>query len=183
MWGDKNLIKILESGGVAVIPTDTLYGIVGKALDASAVERIYKLRKRNPDKPCIILIGDANELEKFSINLSLAQKDILKTFWPGPVSVVLDCDNDSFAYLHRATKTLAFRIPLPRGLQDLLIATGPLIAPSANIEGLPPAQDIIEAKKYFGEGLDLYIDGGVIVGKASKVVRLHNDGSLSILRE
>ena len=179
--GDENLVKVLKENGVAVMPTDTLYGIVGKALDVSVVDRIYELRKRKPSKPCIIIMGDISELEKFGIGLTLEQKKTIKEFTE-PTSFILDCPEEKFSYLHRGMKTLAFRLPMARGLQDLLKQTGPLIAPSANLEGLPPAKNIAEAKKYFGDGVDLYIDGGEIIGKASKVVQLHKDGSQSILR-
>ena len=192
MWGDqenKNLIKILRGGGVAVMPTDTLYGMVGSAQNVSVVNRIYALRKRNPKKPCIILIGDISELKNFSINISEKQKEKLKKYWSfsptqdlRPISVVLDCPDESFSYLHRGTKTLAFRLPAIKELRDLLLETGPLIAPSANPEGLLPAKTIEEAKKYFNDSVDLYIDGGMLAGEASKVVRLHLDGSVSILR-
>ncbi|MDO8686599.1 MAG: Sua5/YciO/YrdC/YwlC family protein, partial [Candidatus Berkelbacteria bacterium] len=102
---------------------------------------------------------------------------------PEPVSVVLDCIDDAFSYLHRGTKTLAFRIPALEELRDLLIKTGPLIAPSANLEAKPPSKTIFEAKEYFGDLVDLYIDGGSLDTKASKVVSLHKDGSETILRE
>ena len=58
IWNDKNLIKTLSENGVVVMPTDTIYGIVGKALEKSTVERIYKIKGRSPEKPCIVLIGD-----------------------------------------------------------------------------------------------------------------------------
>ncbi|MBI5139791.1 Sua5/YciO/YrdC/YwlC family protein, partial [Candidatus Nomurabacteria bacterium] len=67
IWDDQNLVYVLGAGGVVVMPTDTLYGVVGSALNPLVVEFIYKLRKRNPEKPCIILIGSLNELDKFSI--------------------------------------------------------------------------------------------------------------------
>ena len=165
------------------MPTDTLYGIVGKALDPSIVERIYSARKRNPTKPCIILIGDIKDLKNFSISLSSAQEKFLKEHWPAPISVILDCKNPSLEYLHRGTETLAFRMPSPESLRLLLLQTGPLIAPSANTEGLSPAKNIEEAKKYFGEQVDFYLDGGNIIGKASKVLRLLENGEAEIIRE
>jgi L-threonylcarbamoyladenylate synthase len=193
IWADTNLIKILKGGGVAVMPTDTLYGVVGRAQNISTVNRIYGLKKRTPEKPCIILIGDINELEKFSIIFSEEQKNKLKEFWPisamadigqpKAVSIVLDCLNEKFSYLHRGTKTLAFRLPAQQGLRDLLLKTGPLIAPSANSEGLPPAESIFQAKKYLGDSVDLYVDGGTLTGKASRLIKLHKDGSITIIRE
>jgi L-threonylcarbamoyladenylate synthase len=197
-WNDPNLIKTLNAGGIVVMPTDTLYGIVGGALDEKVVNRIYTARKRNPEKPCIILIGDVAELEKFSIILIEEQKRKVLEFWsPGsrPTSIVLDCDNPKFEYLHRGTKTLAFRLsarnasrsdaggPASGSLRNLLMQTGPLIAPSANLEALPSSENIDQAKKYFGNLVDLYVDGGEVKGQASKVIRLQKDGSVSILRQ
>lgn len=193
-WKDKNILDVIKKGGIVVMPTDTIYGIVGSALNVHVVSRIYEIRKRAPTKPCIILIGDISELEKFSIELSDEQKKILQKYWLqgkteeySAISFVLDCKenskNEKFTYLHRGTNTLAFRIPLQKELRDLFLQTGPLIAPSANLEGLPPAKNISEAKKYFGDLVDLYIDGGAIEGKASKIIKLHKDGSVDILRK
>lgn len=185
-WNDANLIKVLQDGGVAVMPTDTIYGLVGRAENSDTVNRIYNLKKRTPKKPCIILIGDINEIEKFSVNLSKEQKNKLKEYWQigsVPVSIILDCLDENFSYLHRGTKTLAFRLPSPQSLRDLLLSIGPLIVPSANPEGLPPAQNISEAKKYFGDAVDFYLDGGEIFSKASKLIKLHKDGSITIIRE
>jgi L-threonylcarbamoyladenylate synthase len=181
IWDEENLVCLLKAGGIAVMPTDTIYGVVGKAEDRQVVERIYKIRKRNPEKPCIILIGDMGDLEKFSIILSAPARVVLAGA-KEPTSFVLDCPDEKFAYLHRGAKTLAFRIPMQLELQNLLKQTGPLIAPSANPEGLPPAENISEAKKYFGVEVDMYIDGGEIKGKASKVIRLHKDGTFDIIR-
>ena len=185
IWSDVKLIETLKNGGIVVLPTDTIYGILGKAEDKSIVERIYKIRKRNPDKPCIILISDISFLEKFDIFLGGEQKKILKEFFSAkrPTSVILDSKNKKFSYLDRGTKTLSFRIPKNKNLQNLLSVTGPLIAPSANTEGLPPSKNIKEAKKYFGKLVDLYIDGGEIIAKPSRIIRLHKDGTGSIIRE
>jgi len=181
MWNNENLIKVLQGDGVVVMPTDTIYGLVGKAENVSVVNRIYQMRKRNPDKPCIILIGEISELNKFSINLSKKQRDIIENF-SIPTSFILDCPLEKFSYLHCGTKTLAFRIPFQEDLRKLLLQTGPLIAPSANPEGFFPAKNIDEAKKYFGDSVDLYVDGGNISGKASKIIKLNKDGSLTIIR-
>lgn len=182
IWNNKVSINVLRKGGVVVMPTDTIYGVVGRALDTSVVRRIYEVRKRSPSKPSIILIGDIKELKKFSIILTEKQKNKIKEFWPGSVSIVLDCPNKNFEYLHRGTKTLAFRLPYKKELQNLLLKTGPLIVPSANIEGLSPARDITKAKKYFKSLVDLYVDGGKLEGKVSKVIKLHKDGSVAVLR-
>lgn len=190
-WKDEILIDVLKQGGVAIMPTDTIYGIVGPALNKGTVERIYHIRKRAPEKPCIILIGGIEELKKFSIDFSPEQKKVLEKYWPEtsrdegvePTSIIFDCPDDKFEYLHRGTKTLALRLPAQKDLQNLLKNTGPLVAPSANPEGLPPSLDISKAKEYFADLVDLYVDGGEKKGKPSKLIQLHKDGSISILRE
>lgn len=139
------------------MPTDTIYGIVGSAMKRKTVERIYRLRKRNPKKPFIILISSARDLAKFGIRSDARVKAFLNKVWPGPVSVILPCLTPKFRYLHRGTKTLAFRVPKPKATRALLEKTGPLVAPSANVEGKPPARNIGEAIRYFGDKVDVYV--------------------------
>jgi L-threonylcarbamoyladenylate synthase len=162
---------IIKSGGVGVLATDTLYGIVGSALDKSAVKKIYKLKKRSPNKPFIILISDVKNLGWFHIEPNNELVSKLSKYWPGPVSIVLPCPNKEFEYLHRGTNSLAFRLPAKKPLRQLLAQTGPLIAPSANPENLPPAQNIKEAKQYFGDKVDFY-QKGKVGNQPSKLIKL-----------
>jgi L-threonylcarbamoyladenylate synthase len=183
LWADEKLREVLKSGAVAVMPTDTIYGIVGSALKRETIKKIYDLKKRAPEKPFIILIGNLNDIEKFSIELSYDLRKTLASYWPSPISIVIDCPNDEFEYLHRGTNTLAFRMPKEESLLLLLSEVGPLVAPSANTEGMPPAEDIEQAKSYFGDGVSHYLDRGKIIGKASKLIKLNKDNSIDILRE
>ncbi|MEI6288738.1 MAG: Sua5/YciO/YrdC/YwlC family protein, partial [bacterium] len=99
------IIKILKNGGIGIMPTDTIYGLVGQALNKKTVERIYKVRRRSPDKPLIILISSTNDLKLFGIRLQKETEDILARCWPGAVSIILPCEYKKFEYLHRGTKT------------------------------------------------------------------------------
>lgn len=190
-WEDKNIVEVLTRGGVVVMPTDTIYGMLGKAENQSAVENIYKIRNRDERKPCIILIGDISELNKFSVHVTEQQKVEIEKYWSTsdmenkefrPVSIVLDCLDNKFKYLHRGTNTLAFRMPAIQPFRNLLLKTGPVIAPSANLEKFPENENIQDARKYFGDKVDLYVDGGEVRAQASKVIRLHTDGSVDVLR-
>ena len=164
--------KSLKNGGIGVIPTDTIYGIVCSALSKKSVERVYKLRKRSPNKPVIVLIGSLRELKKFGITLSAISYKQLAKLWPGPISVILPGKSKKFSYLHRGKKTIAFRMPGKAALRRFLNKTGPLIAPSANFEGEPPAKTIKEARMYFGDKIDFYIDGGKIVREPSALIEI-----------
>ncbi len=159
--------QILLNGGVGILVTDTIYGLVGSALSKKAVARIYKLRRRNSRKPMIILISSLKDLNLFNVKVNNQLKKLLNKFWPGKISIILNCPSKKFLYLHRGAKTLAFRLPNKRDLVNLIKKVGPLVAPSANPEGLPPAKTISQAKKYFGEKVDFYADSGKINGLAS----------------
>ncbi|TAL14178.1 threonylcarbamoyl-AMP synthase [Patescibacteria group bacterium] len=171
----ENNIKTLQKGGIGIIATDTIYGIVGQALKQSTVERIYKVKKRTPTKPFIILISDLGDLNEFDIEINQPTRATLNSYWPGPVSIILDCPNDKFEYLHRGTSTLAFRMPAKPELRDILKQTGPLVAPSANPEGLEPAADVEAAKVYFGDSVDFYIEG-TVSKKPSRIVKITDAG-------
>lgn len=179
----KKLALLLKEGVIAVMPTDTIYGICGSALNKQTIEKIYKLRKRSPQKPMIILISNFDDLKIFGIELNNKEIKILKKLWPGKVSVILEMKKyfKKFKYLHRGTKTLAFRLPKPKWLRNILKISGPLVAPSANWESYEPAKTINEAKKYFGNNV-VYYDGGKIIGKPSTLIKLKN-GKIEILRQ
>ena len=175
--------KILKSEGVGIFPTDTLYGIVGSALSKKAVENIYALRKRDSDKPLIVLISSFLDLKIFGIELSALQKKIVKQYWPGKVSVVLKCEGKKWQYLHRGKKTIAFRYPDDKNLLDLLKKVGPLVAPSANISGKKPAETFSQAQKYFGEQVDFYVDSGKLKSRPSTLISLDDNGEITVLRK
>ena len=175
-------IEILKQGGVGIVPTDTLYGVCASALSKKAVLRIYRLKGRDEGKPFIILISSIDDLKKFGIKLSPENVAFLDTTWPAQVSVILPCTLAKFSYLHRGKVSLAFRLPASKKLRDFLHATGPLVAPSANPQGLEPAHTIAEAKKYFGDSVDFYMPGGKKEGKPSKIVSLLS-GELEVLRK
>jgi len=179
---NRRIVALLRRGGVGVIPTDTVYAIVGSALRPVAVRRIYKLRKRNLKKPMIVLIASIGDLKQFGVRLNPVTRKVLQKVWPGKISVILPlAANHSsliakiakFRYLHRGTKTIAFRLPKPAALRKLLQRTGPLVAPSANWEGKPPAKTIRKAKKYFGNKVDFYADGGKLKSLPSTLVVIH----------
>jgi L-threonylcarbamoyladenylate synthase len=170
-----NAAAALERGGVAVVPTDTIYGLVGSALKPAAVEHIYSLRQRDANKPLITLIGDLSDLERFGLPVRPAAAAILEKIWPGPVSVILACHDPALAYLHRGSGGVSFRLPAKLELRELLRQAGPLVAPSANPQGATPAVTIEEARAYFGEVVDVYVDGGRLEAAPSALVDLRAD--------
>lgn len=179
---DFKVAEVIRSGGVGVLPTDTIYGLVGTAMNEETVERLRFLRKRGSEKPFIILIASISDLQKFDVVVSEKEKNFLKKVWPGKVSVVLKCENKKLWYLHRGLESLAFRIPADEKLRAVLKQTGPLVAPSANWEGHVPAKNIAEAQKYFGDAIDFYVDGGEINSAPSTLIKLERE-KITVIRQ
>lgn len=175
----KEIGQSIKSGKIGVIPTDTIYGIVCSAFNKKAVAKIYKIKKRNLSKPVIILIAKLKDLDLFGVKIN---KDIAKKYWPGKVSIILDCNNKKFEYLTRCQKSLAFRIPNNKFLAQILKITGPIVAPSANLEGQKPAEDIEQALKYFGEKVDFYVDAQKLKSKPSKIIFV-KDNKIKVIRK
>lgn len=179
---NRKLALAIKNGAVGVLPTDTIYGIVGSAFSFSAVSRIYKLRKRRPDKPFIVLISSIGDLKLFGVRMDRKMGGILRKIWPGKVSVILPVPGRRFFHIHRGMGRIAFRIPAQKGLRDFLKVSGPIVAPSANWEGKPPAANIREARRYFGNGVDFYLDRGVLESPPSTLVILQG-GRQRVIRQ
>jgi L-threonylcarbamoyladenylate synthase len=179
---DPDLAAALNNGGVVVMPSDTVYGVMARASDQAAVERLYKIRGRAPEKPFIILIADIWQITDMS-GWSDAHRRLAERYWPGPLSLVAPTTEKTPTYLHRGTNTLAYRMPDHPELRKLLAVTGPLVAPSANPEGKSTATVLAEAQAYFGETVDGYIDGGTLAGHAPSTVAGIKDGKLHIFRQ
>jgi L-threonylcarbamoyladenylate synthase len=177
-----NITESINEAGVGTIPTDTIYGLVGSALHPDTIARIYQLKRRHKNKPLIVLIADIDQLEQFGIELSERLIEQLKSYWPGAYSIILPTIDDQFEYLSRNTDAIAFRLPDNEELRDLIRGTGPIVAPSANVEGLAPATTIEEARKHFGTDVDFYIDGGELTGKPSTLLEFDGE-EVSTLRD
>jgi len=110
----------------------------------------------------------------FKIRIAKDTRNFLQKVWPGKISVILPCPYKKFTYLHRGAKTLAFRLPAKKDLIKLLKKTGPLVAPTANPEGLKPAKTVREAKRYFGNKIDFYVNQGKLNSLSSILVAVKN---------
>jgi L-threonylcarbamoyladenylate synthase len=177
----KEASNLLIHRKIGVIPTDTVYGISCLALEKDLVEQVYRIKQRDFNKPFIILISSIEDLRKFSINLTSDEKTRLTKSWPGPVSIILTVNDEKYQYLHRGTKSIAFRLPKYIDLVSLLEITGPLVSTSANISSERPARAAAEAVEMFGNTLDFYLDVGILNNPPSKIIKIV-DGRELVLR-
>lgn len=166
-----------KQGEIAIIPTDTVYGVVARVADPQAVARLYKLKQRE-GKPGTLVAANISQL----VDMGIKRDDLAAAakLWPGAVSIITPCGQDLY-YLHQGTDSLAIRIPDNPWLLELLQQTGPLLTSSANQPGEPPATTVAEAKAYFGDQVDWYEDGGIVNREPSTVIRVV-DGSIEVIR-
>ena len=173
-------VKLLKSGAVGVIPTDTVYGLVARAADEIAVSRLYELKKRS-HKPGTIIAANREQLEL--LGLKHRYLKAVEQFWPGAVSIIIPVSDPQLSYLHQGKLSLAVRIPKLPELQTLLIETGPLLTSSANTPGDPVATNIKQARDYFGNTVDFYEDGGDLSGHQSSTLIQVVDDAVVVLRQ
>lgn len=176
-----DVIEALARGDIGVLMTDTLYGVVASANNERAVEKVYEARGRDRNKPCIVLIDSLDQIWDFEI--SDQHSELIERYWPGKVSIVLPAGKSTPEYIHRGGQTVAFRMPEDKELRALLRRSGPLVAPSANTAGNPPAVNIEQAEKYFGDVVDFYVDSGECTNLTpSKLIEIDKSGSVKVLR-
>jgi tRNA threonylcarbamoyl adenosine modification protein (Sua5/YciO/YrdC/YwlC family) len=161
-----------KPGTIGVIPTDTVYGLAAKARDQEAVKRLYGLKDRD-SKPGTVIASNIEQL----VELGLKRRYLkaVSDYWPAPLSVIIPCGNE-LSYLHLGKYGLAVRLPDDKDLIVLLDKVGPLLTSSANISGQEPANTVEEARNYFKDKVDFYIDGGDLSGRQpSTIVRVVDD--------
>ncbi|PIR87593.1 MAG: threonylcarbamoyl-AMP synthase [Candidatus Harrisonbacteria bacterium CG10_big_fil_rev_8_21_14_0_10_45_28] len=183
----EQVVNILKNGGVGILATDTIYGLVGSALNKQTVSRILKIKERAPEKTFIVLINSLDELALFGVEMNKEIEKTLKRFWPGKVSVVLpispSAGYNKYFYLHQGKQELAFRLPAKPMLRAILRKTGPLVAPSANPTGKIPATNIKEAEAYFGDQIDFYYSGKASrATKVSTLIRFDKYNLVELIR-
>lgn len=157
----------IRNGAMAIIPTDTVYGI---AAHPEAVAAIFRMKNRPRDKALPVLGVDVDQLGKVA-ELDDAARALAEEYWPGPLTIVVKRDQTFTADLGGTdTTTVAVRVPAHPVARELLRATGPLAVTSANVSGEPPATTYEEACALAPDLLCL--DGGTCDGLPSTIVSL-----------
>ena len=155
--------NIVKQGGVIAFRTDTFYGLGADPFNAIAVGRIRELKGREDDKPILLLISDASEIERLIVDPSKQFQELAAKFWPGPLTIVGNANTDLPDGITSGTGTVGVRLPADASVRDLVRECGGVLtATSANPAGRDPARSAEDVLKYFPEGVDLIVDGGQV---------------------
>lgn len=184
----RRLGECVARGGVAVFPTDTVYGICCDPDDEHAAQRMYGLKGRLPMQPAAVMFFALAPALHALGELSDGERDVLRALLPGPVTLLLENRSKRFlAACRRDAATVGLRVPrLPDSLRALGSVAEPVMQSSANISGQPDARTLAEVPLSLREGADLVLDGGTLPGTPSTVIDLREyaaNGSWHMLRE
>ncbi len=180
----KAAVDVLANGGVAAIPTDTLYGLAANALDESAVMKIYELKGRPDGMALPLLLSQAEDVRMCAKEVPQAAWTLMERFWPGALTLVVRKSASIPDIVTAGLDTVALRVPdhpVPREIVETLGA--PITGTSANLSGRPGITNPAAVRREFGNTIDFVLDGGVAPGGvASTIVDVSGDG-LRVLRE
>lgn len=174
---------VIKKGGLVVFPTETVYGLGADATNAEAVKSIFTAKGRPSDNPLIIHIADPRDAEKYTVTNELYYK-LAERFMPGPLTVILESKSCIPSVTRASLPTVAVRCPENAIARSLITEAGvPIAAPSANLSGTPSPTSAAHVIDDMTDRVDVIIDGGDCdFGLESTIVKIENDGSLTLLR-
>ena len=175
---DLNQVKTaLINGDIIALPTETVYGLAANIYLDSALEKVFKLKKRPSHNPLIIHISNAGILEQIAKNIPAKARELANVFWPGPLTLVLEKQDQIPNRITAGKPTVAVRVPNhPIALQLLKSLNFPLAAPSANPFGSLSPTSAKHVALYFKEEINFILDGGpCFCGLESTIIGFEND--------
>lgn len=162
--------RVVRAHGLLVIPTDTVYGVAADAFSKDGVARLLAAKGRGRDMPPPVLVGRPEALMGLT---EIADERVLmltKRFWPGPLTIICTAQPFLDWDLGDTHGTVAIRMPDDERVRELLTVTGPLAVSSANTSGSPAATTVDQARSMLGDAVDIYLDGGLVIGGRSSTI-------------
>jgi len=169
-----DISKVLEDGGICILPTETVYGIAARADNSAAIDKIYAVKGRDFDKPLAVCVSNLTEGKKLATFSSIAAR-LAEQFWPGPLTLVLAASERSLDMRCYQGETIALRCPDIEWRESF---AHPLALTSANKSGEPAATT---AKTDLD--VDAVLDTGPSREKIPSTILLVKDGKIKCLRE
>lgn len=176
--------ELLKKGNIVAIPTETVYGLAGNALNTDAVLKIFQVKKRPTFNPLIVHTNNLERISQLTTSFPVILQKIGEKFWPGPLTILLPKANTIHDLVTAGNSLVAIRIPAhPDTLKLLSMIDFPLCAPSANLSGYISPTTAQHVEKQFGSEIAYILDGGVCqVGIESTIIKLNDKDKVEILR-
>ena len=176
--------ELLRSGGIAAIPTETVYGLAANAYNVEAVRSVFRAKGRPQDNPLILHISSIDMLKDIAVSIRPLALVLAENFWPGPLTMIFPRKPHVPAETCGGLDTAAVRMPRNAFTLALIEKCGfPIAAPSANTSGLPSPTSAVHVYDDMNGKIPLIIDGGECrYGVESTVVCFEDDETVRILR-
>ena len=175
----------LRSHGVIVTPTDTYYGISCDAFDSIAIDKIFKIKRRQKNQLLPVLISEKSELNELGVKTNKIIDLMTDYYWPGPLTIILKSERRFPNTIQDNLGFVGFRVPDISFTRNLIKQLGnPITGTSANISGKKESKDISVIKNYFKDGeIDYYVDLECGEANSSSTVIKLIDNKFSIIRQ
>ena len=158
--GVRQAVAALRRGQLAVLPTDTVYGIAADAFSPPAVDKLLAAKGRGRDMPVPVLVGSWRGLDGLAEHVTPSMRSLVEAFWPGGLTLIVRAAPSLAWDLGETRGTVAVRMPLHPVTLAVLTETGPLAVSSANRTGLPPATTAQQALDQLGTSVAVYLEAG-----------------------
>lgn len=172
----------LAEGGAVVLPTETVYGLFAKALDESAVKKVYALKGRPADKAMNLNVASYQDILDYSQDQPSYLEKLYQAFFPGPLTIILKANDKVPGWVNAGLDSVGFRLPQHPVTQELIAQFGPLVGPSANISGQASGKVFANIMADFDQKVTGLADDGAIQGLDSTILDLSGTKS-KILRQ
>lgn len=169
----------LAAGGVAAVPTDTVYGLAADPRNPKAMQRLFELKERPSGVPVAVLVGELDQA-KALIEWDGAIDDLAREHWPGALTIVGRSVDSNLAL--GTLDTIGVRLPDHDLLRECARRFGPIACTSANRHGEPTITNPADLDAAFGDDIEVVVDGGILEGLASTVVDMSGHPAV-ILRQ
>tara|TARA_R100001143_G_C3361367_1_gene137133 strand:+ start:76442 stop:77383 length:942 start_codon:yes stop_codon:yes gene_type:complete len=167
--------EIIKNGGVVAIPTETVYGLAADAFNIQAVLKTFEAKGRPADNPLIVHISNLEQLKKVAVNIPESAFLLANSFWPGPLTLVLQKHFNVPDIVTGGLPTVAVRMPDHSLALEVIQLAGPVTAPSANRSGTPSPTRAEHVQHDYQNSIPV-LDGGISrIGIESTVLDLTDE--------
>lgn len=174
---------VIRGGGIIAFPTETYYGLGVDPFNKDGLECLFKLKQRSLSKAILLIIDNLSQLDRLIISYPEPYQALIDTHWPGPLTLIFPALANLPELLTGGSGTIGIRMSSSEIATQICKSCGtPITATSANISGKPPAASVEEVVRYFGDKIDLIIDGGVAAAPQCSTIAAIQGGRIRVVR-
>lgn len=177
------LVDVIKAKQLAIVPTDTVYGIIGDALDEAVIHKVYEAKKRDYSKPLILMVSDISMLKKYVLEINDLEQRLIERFWPGKLTILFKKNELISDLITSGSDLVGIRFPDNKELVDVIKKLDkPLISTSCNISTRDVITNVSLIEKELLDKISYVYDCGEMGDVSSTIVQVV-DNKINILRE